>query len=87
VKDLEEIKSQYDLRMCRLDPKMEEELQKEVKAIQQINTFDKYFKRMGFPPIKMSKLNEILKQAVRNSAEKGYHGAKKEAADTRVSKQ
>lgn len=73
-KDIEDIKNEYDKRICRLDPKVEEVFQKEVKNIQQAKTFEQYFLRMGFPSMKLDKLNQVLKQAVKNSAAKHYHG-------------
>jgi len=30
--------------------------------------------RMGFPSVKLDRLNDILKQSVKNSAAKNYHG-------------
>jgi len=79
-KDLDLLKSQYDQRLGRLDTKIEDELQKEVKAIAEVKSFDGLFRRLGYPPMKLEKLNSILKQAVKNSAAKGYHGRKNEEA-------
>ena len=53
---------------------MENFLQEQVKQIQNVNTFEDYFQRMGYPTMKTEKLNQVLKQAVKNSAEKNYHG-------------
>ena len=39
-----------------------------------MKSFENYFNRMGFPSMKLDKLNEVLKQAVRNSAQMKYHG-------------
>jgi hypothetical protein len=49
-------------------------LQKEVKEIQKVKSFEIFFNRMGFPAMKLDKLNQVLKQAVKNSATKNYHG-------------
>jgi hypothetical protein len=68
VKNVEDIKAEYDKRLCRLDPKIEEALQKEVKEIQKVKTYELFFSRMGFPPMKHDKLNQVLRQAVVNSA-------------------
>lgn len=33
-----------------------------------------FFNRMGFPPMKSDKLNQVLRQSVLNSKAKNYHG-------------
>jgi len=57
TKNMEEIKSIYDARLCRLDDKVEETFQKFVKEIKDVSTFEKYFLYMGYPSFKIEKLN------------------------------
>ncbi|CDW80044.1 ubiquitin-conjugating enzyme family protein [Stylonychia lemnae] len=74
VKDFNDIKSEYDKRYCRLDPKIEEAFQKEIKAIQKVDSYEEFFQRLGFPSMKQEKLNQVLRQAFINSKNKNYHG-------------
>lgn len=39
-----------------------------------MKTYELFFNRMGYPAMKLDKLNQVLKDAVKNSAAKNYHG-------------
>jgi hypothetical protein len=42
--------------------------------IKNVVTFEGYFDRMGYPELKLEKLNILLTNAVKNSLKKNYHG-------------
>ncbi|KAL3909591.1 MAG: hypothetical protein SGILL_008029 [Bacillariaceae sp.] len=64
----------YDQRLGCPTTKQKEDLQLACKRILAVNNWPEFFMRCGVPLLPQGKLAEILFQAVRNSAAKGYHG-------------
>ena len=65
---------EYDKRYSRLYYKIEEEIQKEVDSIKNIDNFNDFFNKIGVPAVSSNDLKEILINSVISSKQKGYHG-------------
>ena len=60
---------------CKLDTKMEDSVLATFKeALTSIKSYSDYFQRIGLPKKNPVEINAMLKQAVKNSYEKRYHG-------------
>jgi hypothetical protein len=65
----------FEENYCRLANSVENELQSGIFAIfAQIDSFDKYYQYVGLRAKSPEELTAQLKQAVKNSKAKGYHG-------------
>jgi len=70
-----EVITHYDLFFSRPSSPMKDALQQKCKEIlQQTHTWDHFFQGIGMKPPTPLYLTRWLKQAVRNSERKGYHG-------------
>ena len=68
-----DILGQYDMRLGLPSTAQKEDLQRNAKKILSVTTWDQFFQRLGGPVPDESRLNDILRQAVRNSKRKKYH--------------
>lgn len=60
---------------CKLETSQEDEILSTFKdALNNVKSYSAYFKRIGLPSKNKDEINTMLKQAVRNSKEKRYHG-------------
>ena len=69
-----ELVASLDKNFGQLPEKMETELQRECENIHNVKSFTQFFAELGLPPMSKPQLTARLRQAVRNSLRKKYHG-------------
>lgn len=66
---------EYENNLCKLTNKEEEEFQQKIFYIQKnVTTFESFFAYIGLPPREENEITDMLKQAIKNSEKKKYHG-------------
>jgi len=68
-----DVLARYEKRLGKPTTAQKEDLLKNAKEILAVNTWVQFFKRLGGPVPSCPRLVQILRQAVVNSANKGYH--------------
>ena len=71
---LAELTASLDKNFGQLSEKAEAELQRECENIHNVKSFTHFFAELGLPPMSKPQLTARLRQAVRNSLRKKYHG-------------
>ena len=71
---LGELSDSLDKNFGQLPEKVEAELQRECENIHNVKSFTSFFAELGLPPMSKPQLTARLRQAVRNSLRKKYHG-------------
>lgn len=65
----------YEENLCKLTNDEEEEFQKNLKnTLKQIKDFDSFFMFVGLKKRSHQEINEMLKNSIKNSERKKYHG-------------
>ena len=65
---------EYQSNLCKLTNKEEDHFQQQIKHIsKKVLSFDAYFDYVGLKPRSQPELTAKLKQAIKNSEQKGYH--------------
>jgi hypothetical protein len=73
----EQIASSYDALYSYPSAQMQLSLQHACKQIQQVSSWDEFFSRIGLPAPDQDHLAQWFRQAIANSARKGYHQPKR----------
>merc|ERR1712183_1095073 len=68
-----DVLARYERRLGKPTTAQKEDLVKNAKEILAVNTWVQFFKRLGGPVPSCARVVQILRQAVVNSAKKGYH--------------
>lgn len=74
-KTRKELLQHYESNLCKLTNREEEEFQRKLfGTLKQVKDFDSFFAFVGLKRRTNEELNEMLKNAISNSARKKYHG-------------
>jgi len=73
-KSIKELSEFYEKNLGRLTDKMESEIQSNCFKILKISNYDQMFEYMGMGKISQEELNKRLKEAIKNSKRRKYHG-------------
>lgn len=69
----QEMAKEYDMRFGRPSEKTQTSLQKTIFKIQNVKSYEEFFKRVKLPPPSKEFLLQLLRECVQESAKKKYH--------------